>query len=56
MGSLKTSIEKSFRKKEPATGKVVSYARNCLNTQLQRKKSILTTKPTYVTRLDVGAV
>ncbi|CAB1063201.1 hypothetical protein D1BOALGB6SA_7984 [Olavius sp. associated proteobacterium Delta 1] len=39
-----------------ASGKSAKADRNCLNIQRQLKKSILTTKPTYVTRLGIGAV
>ena len=34
----------------------MSYARICLNSQFQLKKSILTTKPASVIRLGIGSV
>ena len=47
-------IEAYFKEKT-ATSKGVGYARNFLSAQLYLKKSILTTKLNYVTRLDTGA-
>jgi hypothetical protein len=42
--------------KNPAPGKAVSHAQNCLNDQIQVKKSVLTIKPASVISLGIGSV
>jgi len=42
--------------KNPAPGKAVSYAQNFLNAQIHVKKSVLTIKLAFVTRIAIGSV